>query len=130
MTIVRLSRLAGLTLLSLTLLALSACATLPSKAPDHDRVVRITVANHQWADMTVFIESNGFRKRLGLVSTGQEALFRFPSHRLPGGPSFRLIADPIGSTEVMVSEPIPIQPGVSPVWILGVTPALNSLHRR
>lgn len=130
MDILRFCRYAGLTILSLLALGLSACATLPSTAPDHDPVVHITVANQQWADVTVFVESNGYRKRLGLVSTGQEARFRFPSHRLPRGATFRLIADPIGSTSVMVSDPIPIQPGLSPVWILGVTPALNSLHRR
>ncbi|MGI9627144.1 MAG: hypothetical protein ACR2QM_09930 [Longimicrobiales bacterium] len=130
MHVSRLSRRIGLFLLFLAVLATNGCATLPSNAPDHDPVVRITVANHQWADMTVFVETNGYRKRLGLVSTGQETVFRFPSHRVSRGTTFRLIADPVGSTAVMVSEPIPIQPGITPVWILGITPALNSLHRR
>jgi hypothetical protein len=100
---------------ALTLVSAGACAPMaPAAGPtpsDRAQETTVTVANHNWSDMTIYLEAGGMRHRLGTVTTGRTETFLMPrSAWLPSG-DVRLVADPIGSSEAYVTERILVNRG-------------------
>jgi hypothetical protein len=104
----------GTLVVAMTLL-LAACAPSamddasgPNTAP---RPATVSVENDNWADMTVYLVNGTSRIRLGLVTGNSSATFRIPrgAENFPG--QMRLLADPIGSAHVFLSDAVQIRPG-------------------
>lgn len=67
--------------------------------------VMVRVANDQLFQMTVYVEGGvGARKFVGTVGPRSTSILRLPRHIVERGVDIRLIADPVGSTQEMVSE--------------------------
>jgi hypothetical protein len=82
-----------------------------------DRVV-LTVQNKFWADVTVFLDVNSRRTRIGEVTAVSTSSFNLPVRLLLGGQTFRLVADPIGSLNAISSETVSARPGQVVEWVL------------
>ncbi len=89
---------------------------------------QITVKNHNWSDMTVYALRNGSRMRVGTVISGTQERFTLPAGFDLRSGDIRLQADPIGSSEVFVSEPMAITPGSHVVWKIENHIALSSYY--
>jgi hypothetical protein len=70
----------------------------------------LIVENNNWADMTVYVVISGFRARVGSVASFSQARFVL-SEALIGAGAIRLLADPIGSNQAFISDPIHVNPG-------------------
>lgn len=80
-----------------------------SVAARPDAVVR--VANHNWADMNVYLLRSGQKLRLGTVTAMQTALFRLARTDQHVGQKLQLLVDPIGSTQTYTTHSFTVQPG-------------------
>jgi hypothetical protein len=73
-------------------------------------VTLIEVTNTNWLDVVVYSARFGERWRLGMVRSMTTETFRLPRrHQL--SPGLRLVADPVGSSNVFVTERIAASPG-------------------
>ncbi|OLC79073.1 MAG: hypothetical protein AUH78_01405 [Gemmatimonadetes bacterium 13_1_40CM_4_69_8] len=81
----------------------------PQRAPVPEAIeVVLTVTNHHWLDVVVYIEHDGQRTRVGTVTAGQ----------LGASHQFRLYGAAIGSPEAVRTETLSIQPGQGIEWTL------------
>ena len=106
-------------------LVLASCApaatqTATSAPPEPG--ISLTVANQNWLDVTVYAIRGATRIRIGQVTGNGTAQLRIPRHLLVAG-QVRLMADPIGSNELYISEPISVDPDQR--LQLTVAPAVN-----
>ena len=94
---------------------LSACASGSSPqsgpAPSIGESAMVRVSNNNWADMNVYMVRSGMRVRLGTVTTMGTRSFRVPKSLMNASGELRLVADPIGSQDVHVSQPVQVWPG-------------------
>jgi hypothetical protein len=97
-------------------------ALAASEAPP----VRIRVENHNWLDVNVYAVHNGTRYRLGTVTSMTRQMFRLPVAMLAQTGEFRLLVDPIGSSEVFLTEPLLVSPGQQIDWNVENHLALSS----
>jgi hypothetical protein len=101
--------------------ALAACAP-PSTheeatpAPAVEGGMTLTIANNNVLDMRVFLVRDGYRYRIGTVSSMTTQVFQISPRMLGGAHELRLLADPIGSRDAFSTEPIPIQTGATIEW--------------
>lgn len=94
---------------------LSACAgnagpqsgPLPPEGPSTE----VQVTNNNWADMNVYVERGGMRTRLGTVTSMTSRRFDIPRAFTTSSSSVRLVADPIGSRESHMTQPVQVFPG-------------------
>ena len=77
--------------------------------------------------MRIYIERDGLRSLLGVVTTGSTASFEAPLDFVSGGGSLRLIGDPIGSRLAFATEAFTADPGQTAEWTIRVQPAQSSL---
>ena len=115
------------------LVACSACSTSPPSGgfdsafePKDDPTV--VVENHTWWDLTVYLERDEVHFRLG--SVGSQETGRFDLRPLGAATSYRLVADPSGSSEVMYSDPVFRTPNGVVHWILGAQGRMSRLTVR
>ena len=91
-----------------------ACAGAPQQTGDvtgfEERTI-LTVENNNWADMTMYLVRDGVRARLGHVTSMGRGRFVVPAPLLSGAAHVRIMADPIGSSQYWMSQPIMITPG-------------------
>jgi hypothetical protein len=80
--------------------------------------VFLTVTNHHFLDLTVYLEHDGQRTRVGTVTAASTALFRLRGNELSGSRQFRLFAAAIGSDENVRTETLTIQSGQYIEWTL------------
>ena len=80
--------------------------------------VLLTVTNHHFLDLTVYLEHDGQRTRVGTVTAASTALFRLRGNELSGSRQFRLFAAAIGSGENVRTETLTIQSGQYIEWTL------------
>ena len=95
-------------------LLFSACASGANRAssrPD-SAPVALTVTNQNWLDVDVYAIRGTARYRLGAVGGNSSATLRIPSSLIAHG-DLRLMADPVGSNDVYVSDVIPVAPDQS-----------------
>jgi hypothetical protein len=71
----------------------------------------LLVENNNWADMTVYVVRNGIRARVGTVPSFGRARFVLSDALVGGSGELRLLADPIGSNNRFLSDPIHLGPG-------------------
>ena len=95
-------------------LLLTACA--PGRTLDKGSVLRgrptsVEVTNNNWADVAVYALRDGSRQRLGMVVSMGTTVLRIPPVMVAGGNQLQLLVDPIGSSQVHVTEPFLLDVG-------------------
>ncbi len=97
----RLFHFTALVLLALTVLASCKSTSEQADASDTSGVppAIITVHNSNVLDMTVYVQRNTQRIRLGMVTAGSEKTFTLSEDLIVNSPLLQFIADPIGSYE-------------------------------
>ncbi len=91
-------------------------AAAPSRSQPVD--VALHVTNHHWLDMTISVEHDGQRTRIGAVTAAASAEFVLPLRLFGVSREFRLVGEAIGSPEVVRTETLTIQPGQFIEWTL------------
>ena len=111
----RLFHVTALVLLAVT--AFSSCKST-SEQTDADAAdtlgvppALITVHNRNVLDMTVYVQRNTQRFRLGMVTAGTDKTFTLSEHIVVDSPLLQFIADPIGSPRNILIEELNIFPG-------------------
>jgi hypothetical protein len=89
--------------------------------------VTIRIINRNWADMRVYLERDGVRDLLGVVTSGKSADFPAPRDLTTAAGSLRLIGDPVGSRLVFASESCGGDPGQTVEWTIRVRPAYSGI---
>ena len=84
--------------------------------------VSLTVTNNNWLDVNVYAIRGSTRVRIGHVTGNGIAQLRIPRHLVVAG-QVRLMADPIGSNDRYISEPISLDPDQR--LQLNVAPAMS-----
>lgn len=91
---------------------------LGSEESGEDAPVEVAVTNYNWSTVHVYAYGGGQRASLGLLSTNESATWKVPSSLVSSHRDLRLIAEPVGSSERHVSEPIMFEPGDRIEWTL------------
>ena len=118
------ARAAGLFVLLLGAVTTS-CLGRRGPADDLSRAITVSVENHNWQDVTVFVLRPGQRIRLGTVRSMADRRFDLP-------PSFRsaevisLVAEVIGSSERRGTGRIMVRDHSEVLWTLENRLALSS----
>lgn len=107
----QLSRLTAVAALAVGLTACGGKAVQSGPLPPEGASAAVEVRNNNWADMTVYLERNGLRQRLGTVTSMASKRFKVPRAFLSTNGSVRLVADPIGSREQHVTSPVQVWAG-------------------
>jgi hypothetical protein len=90
---------------------LGACAPLSQGAETMDKRTTLIVENNNWADMTVYLVRDGMQSRVGSVPSLSRSRFVLSDALVGGLGEIRLLADPIGSSQRFLSQPIHVLPG-------------------
>ncbi len=117
--------------LTTTILPLGACmssqlgASAPLDSSTAPRGIPVSVVNHNYSDVCVYVLRGATRYPLGPVASGQQRTFAVPNTVVGGQGTLRLVAEPLGHGErdTHVSEWIPAGHGRSVEWTLA--PALK-----
>jgi hypothetical protein len=118
-------------------LALAACARAASDVhgwPDAAGTtapagVRLVLNNHHWLDLVVKIESDGETYRVGQVSAASSAEFAVPGWMLGASRYVRLIADPVGTSDIALSDWLDLRSGGTVEWTVEGATSRTSLLR-
>ena len=89
--------------------------------------IAIRIVNRNWADMRVYLERDGVRALLGIVTSGKTADFPAPRDMTAAAGTLRLIGDPVGSQIVFASESFRVDPGQTVEWTIRVRPAYSGI---
>ena len=112
---------------SVALLALAAVAVgcWSSRAGDDagssrfaDDPVTVRVENQNWNTVHVYVVAGGQFQSLGQISSQSSASYEVSATLLGGRKEIRLMADPVGSRESFLTDPILIEPGDLVEWTL------------
>jgi hypothetical protein len=123
------ARHAFLAVAAATLLTACSSATYPTRETARQSAgTQIQVSNHNWMDMTVYAIRNGSRIRIGNVTSGASARFSLPRGFDLSAGALRLEADPVGSSETFVSEPMAVEVGTVVNWTIENHIALSSYY--
>ncbi len=103
----------ALALMALTVLASckSTSEQTDASAPSGVPPAIIRVHNSNVLDMTVYVQRNTQRIRLGMVTAGSEKTFTLSDHLILDSPFLRFIADPIGSARSILIDELNVFPG-------------------
>lgn len=120
------------TALVAVLLVGSACKSSPAPrfligsraAPDED--IRVEVVNDNYLDMGVFVMMDGVNFRLGDVVGKHTDSFTLDPTRISPSQGLRLLADPVGSRNVFLSDEVSVNPGVTVVF--NISPNLQQSY--
>lgn len=103
--------LAGL----LVTLTTAGCFTLgrsDGPSPQHadsSSVLMLHIENNQWPDMDIYVDGGiGMPQSVGIVPGKSERYFELSKALFVGVDEVRLIANPFGSTQQMISEPLEV----------------------
>ena len=111
----RASRLAALALVCVVL----GCGHRRSMDRPADPIdVLLVVTNHHFLDVTIYLDHDGQRTRLGTVTAVSSEDFRLPWRLLRASRQFRLFGEAVGSSEAVITEALTIQVGQSIEWTL------------
>ena len=94
-------------------LTMGACGPANRQAAEQEQSDRATllVENNNWQDMTLYLLRDGMRTRLGSVTAMGRGRFVLPAAAVMGSGDVRIVADPLGSSQVWTSQPIHVMPG-------------------
>lgn len=91
----------------------------------------VTVANHNWLDMHVYlVRASGGRTSLGMVTSQQTKRFEIPGSFATGPSDVHIVADPIGSSRPYVSPSFFPDPGTDVRVELQAALELSAIHAR
>ncbi len=122
--------------LTLTVAALVAVPALAAQTASEEKSetptaaserTTVRVVNDNWHDVTVYAVRNGYRRRLGTVTSFTNRVFALPRTVLIPSGDFRLVADPIGRRGAYVSEAIVVTDGDVVEWRLRNNLALSNI---
>lgn len=129
----RLSTLGTWTVLALTagslLMPAAAAAQESAQASESSapEQVAVRVENHNWLDMHVYLLEYGRAPRsLGMVMAQGSAVFEVPAAVTVAGTDLRVLADPVGSNDLYVSDPVLADPTSEVVVTLENSLALSN----
>lgn len=72
-------------------------------------VLMLHVENDQWSDMDIYVAGGiGAPQVVGIVPGKSDRYFELPHALFDGADELRLIAEPFGSTQRIVSEPLQV----------------------
>ena len=109
-------RAAFLTLTVAALVAVPAAAQTADEERSEKPRTTVHVINDNWNDITVYAVRNGYRRRLGTVTSFTSRVLTLRPTLLIPNDELRLVADPIGSRGVYVSEPLVVNAGDVVEW--------------
>jgi len=95
-----------------------AARTPPATPATPPTEVALHVTNHHWLDITISVEHDGQRTRIGAVTAATSAEFVVPLRVFGVSREFQLVGEAIGSPEVVRTETLTIQPGQFIEWTL------------
>ncbi len=117
----RAARLRTLTLIATA----SGCFLLKHAAPARPPGVEVpateiavSVTNHNYLDVVIYIVHDGERTRIGTVTGSSSQLFHLPARLLGMSHEIQLYGDPIGSTDFARTETLIVHPGQYIEWTL------------
>jgi hypothetical protein len=102
------------------LAALAGCSRQPpgSAETTPDQGWTLTVVNHHWLDVSVYVTSDGQRSHVALVAATRTESFEMPARMIATGRLITLEADPIGTPRGVRTERLSIQGGQHVEWTL------------
>ena len=80
--------------------------------------IALTVTNHNYLDVVVYVLHDGQETRVGTVTGSSSRVFFIPVRLLGLGHELQLLGDPIGSTDYARTQTLVIQPGQYIEWTL------------
>ena len=92
-------------------------SSLPNSAA-HIEPIELTVSNHNWLDVVVFVVHGGQRTRLVTVTAAKNASAMIPEFALRHHGQIRLFAHAVGNPETFMSETIVARKGMRIEWTL------------
>jgi hypothetical protein len=92
--------------------------------------VSLTLENHNWADVVIFVEIAGHRQRLGLAKAASTTALRVPAHWINSARPIMLVAHRVGSPNEFRSEAFIVLPEQSVTWTLETDLSSSSLMLR
>ena len=113
------------------LLSASACAHSPDPrfmigSRGQSREVRVEVVNDNFADMGVFVMEGSTSFRLGDVTGKNSATFTLDMDQISPSSGLRLLADPIGSKDAYLSDPVYVGGGA--IVVFNIAAALSQSY--
>ena len=87
-------------------------------APAPDEGWTLTVINHHWLDVSVYVISDGGRSHIALVAATQTESFELPARMITGGRLIIVEANPIGANRTVRTERLAVQGGQRVEWTL------------
>ena len=78
----------------------------------------LTIVNHHWLDVSVYVMSDGGRSHVGLVPATNTQNYEMPARMIGGGRLITLEANPIGATGSVRTERLSVQGGQRVEWTL------------
>jgi hypothetical protein len=105
-------------------LTLAGCANInpyrpPPASPHAD--ARVSVQNSHWQDLTVYLEREGGRMRLGVVPGNSSRTLSIPDPFVTPNSLLRLVAVSSGRETHGISEYFELGPGSRASWSVGIT---------
>lgn len=102
------------------LAALTGCSRRPSASAETtpDEGWTLTVVNHHWLDVSIYVMSDGDRSHIGLVTATRTQTFDMPARMIATGRLIMLEADPIGARRSVRTERLSVQGGQNVEWTL------------
>lgn len=101
---------------------LSACSHRHSSGaeapPEVEQGWTLTIVNHHWLDVSVYVMSDGDRSHVAMVTATRTQSFEMPARLITGGRLIVLEADPIGATRPVRTERLAVQGGQNVEWTL------------
>jgi hypothetical protein len=103
-----------------TLTALAACSHRHAgdSGTNPDEGWTLTVINHHWLDVSVYVMTDGGRSHVALVPATLTQSFEMPARMITGGRLITLEANPIGANRTVRTEQLSIQGGQRVEWTL------------
>jgi hypothetical protein len=87
-------------------------------APAVDQGWTLTIINHHWLDVSIYVTTDGQRSHVGFVTATQTVSFDMPARTIAAGRLITLVADPVGGPRSVQSERLAVQGGQSVEWTL------------
>jgi hypothetical protein len=104
--------------LALLVAGAAACASHRPAPVDPRGEFALSVINHHWLDVTIYVVHNGERTRVGTVTASSSERFLLAGRLLGATREVYLIGDVVGSPEVVRTEILLVQPGQYIEWTL------------
>jgi hypothetical protein len=78
----------------------------------------LTVNNHHWLDVSIFVLYDGGRDRIGTVAATHNQTYSLPFRMITAGRTVRLEANPIGATKNVTTDALTVRGGGHVEWTL------------